>query len=218
MSIVYALFAKSNPDEMRYIGRSGDKTPKGRLKSHFKETDQGDQTYKCNWIRKVLRSNDEVIAIILESNLTFEQSVEREIFLIAHYRSLGHRLTNATDGGEGMLGYKQPSEVKAKISATLTGRIFTEKHVANMSLARIGKRTGKVCTEEIREKLRLANTGHVVSEEARRKNRESNLGKKRSEETRRRIGEANKLKPRRTLSDEARKRISDAMRNKKAVA
>jgi hypothetical protein len=46
---------------------------------------------------------------------------EAEQWWIAHLRSTGHRLTNATDGGDGLAGFAAPrtSEWNAKLSASI---------------------------------------------------------------------------------------------------
>lgn len=54
---------------------------------------------------------------------------ERERFWITHFRRQGHRLTNATDGGMGILGYRHTAEAKAKIgeAKNFLGRSHSEE-------------------------------------------------------------------------------------------
>lgn len=191
MSLVYALVARSNPNEIRYIGKTEDKTPNKRLYSHIWESrDLSNRIYKCNWIRKVLSEGDEVLAIVVETCLSFNESNLREIYYISHYRQLGHRLTNLTDGGEGALGYSRthseatrqkirdaatgrvPSKAtRAKISEAKTGhkynvgRIHTEKSRANM---RDAQRYRPPTSEVTRAKISDSLKGHIPTEEARK--------------------------------------------------
>lgn len=188
MSLVYALVAKSSPDEMRYIGRTDASNPAGRHKDHLNEALKDVDTYKCNWIRKVLSSSDEVLVITVESELTFERSVQQEIFYIAYYRTLGHRLTNATDGGEGAFGYRHTEETKKVMSNVNSGRVLTQEHKDKIRDAR----QGKPRSEETKQKISLNTTGHTHSEEAKSKMRgprPAAIGKKRSEETKKRLSE-----------------------------
>lgn len=79
---------------------------------------------------------------------------------------------NLTDDGEGILGYKAPPELSArlsaqrksrkvtpeqaaKISATMKGREFTDEHKANISASKMGY----AVPDETRAKLAIANTG-----------------------------------------------------------
>lgn len=162
MALVYALVAKSDPDHVRYVGRTHFDTPVKRLKAHINQAKRSEElTYKCNWIRKVLTTNDEVEAIILETDLTFKESGIREKHWIAHYRTLGHKLTNKTDGGDGTLGWR-PTDATRR----------------NMSLAQHSR------SKEHQEKLLASRANYTVSEETKQKQREKKLGTKFSEERR----------------------------------
>lgn len=128
---------------------------------------------------------------------------EREIFWINKYDSnnsdIGYNLTN---GGDGLSGYKMTDEHKAKIG--LTNSMCSEETREKLRLANIGKKH----TPEVIEKIRLIKTGIRCSEETKRKISESNKGRIVSPETRRKIGDANKIAlTGKKLSDETKLKI-----------
>lgn len=182
MAIIYALVSSLSPDEIRYVGKSQYDTPKNRVRKHLREAERNiSNTHKCNWIRKVLKSGGEVLAITIENNLTSEQAIQREVFLISHYRSLGYNLTNMTNGGEGVVGCPVSAKTKAKISKS------TIDYYAKFP--------------EAREKLRAANKGKTLSPETRAKIGASSvgnthaLGYRHTEEAKAKIVAANKGRP-----------------------
>lgn len=121
---------------------------------------------------KVIRDVDEELAHLVEAEL------------IDQLRRCGLRLTNMTDGGEGMSGYRRSSESiergaskmrgrpNTKAAEALRGRPKSAEHRAKMSAARKGKKA----TAETRAKLSAANKGRLsplrgthISEEHRAK-------------------------------------------------
>ena len=124
-----------------------------------------------------------------------------EQLAIAHYRSMGFRLTNQTDGGEGAPGMKHTAETRAKMSAAKKGRPLpprtrehTEKIAAKLrgqkwsaerratcGLHRIGKKHSPETIEKMRQ-ARLANpikaqTGKPISQETKAKIRAALVGR-----------------------------------------
>lgn len=179
MSCVYALVAKSYPDEIRYVGKSRFDTPSQRRSQHIHEALKlGELTHKCNWVRKVLTEGDEVVAIILESGLTSEEAIRREIALIAHYHALGHKLTNATLGGEGVVGLIHSDETRERMRISHMGKEVSALSREKISIAL----TGRKHTEAAKEKMSVASTGntytrgHKRTEESKEKNRIGSLG------------------------------------------
>ena len=59
-------------------------------------------------------------AVILADSLTNEQAINEEIKLIEHFKKFG-TLTNMTDGGEGLTGYKMSEKAKQSIRDTKWG-------------------------------------------------------------------------------------------------
>ena len=115
---VYALVLESSPEDYRYIGRTIE-TLHRRLSKHISETNVGNQTYVYRWIRKSIAQGETIKIVILEDNLTYKQSGIREIELIRHYKNIGYKLTNLTEGGDGgrlgTSGWKHTEETLAKM-------------------------------------------------------------------------------------------------------
>lgn len=98
---------------------------------------------------------------------------ERERFWILYFRSIGTRLTNATDGGDGVVGLKHSDKTKAlmrqlckgrivnpeigrKVGAALKGRSLSEEHKAKLR--------GRERSLNERKKLSIARTGMRFSD------------------------------------------------------
>lgn len=117
MSCVYALFSSSNPEHIRYIGRSKYDSHNKRLKTHILGAKYGDKGHVYNWIRKTINSGDTVLGVTLESGISWKQTAHREMYYIRKYKKDGHDLTNMSNGGEGRgLGYKLSEEARNRIS------------------------------------------------------------------------------------------------------
>lgn len=173
---VYALVDSRYPDQFRYIGITKRKLNQ-RLSGHLCYKNN---PYRTNWIKKVQREGGNVNIVLLEECADVEKS-ERERFLIADYRSKGHRLTNLTAGGDGC--YDPPQEVRDKISRAKKGVPKSLEMRKRMSEACKGRYAGvknpnygKKHTEAIREKISKALTGKKLSPEHIEKVRKSLLG------------------------------------------
>lgn len=113
-NIIYGL---KDPltNEIRYIGKStsGLSRPRSHLtpNKYLKENN-----YKAKWIKSLIHNGIiPEIVILCETDNILELD-KLEIEFIKEYRSLGYRLTNLTDGGEGSLGRVLSAETKEKIS------------------------------------------------------------------------------------------------------
>lgn len=110
-----------------------------------------------------------------------KDACEKEIFWIAHYRSLGKAEYNISNGGNG--GFLN-EELNKKRSKTLKGRHLSDEHKNKISKAHQGKTSGM--------------KGKHQSDEAKRKCSINNIrywkGKCLSEECKKRISEAQKLR------------------------
>lgn len=126
--------------------------------------------------RIVFRTDDEELAFLAEQEL------------ISKHRRLGSPLTNMTDGGEGMSGYKMPADVvdrraaqlrgkkRPDISARLKGVPKSEGHRRNLSESKKG--------------TKLSRSARLAMSLTRRGRPSSMLGKKHSEESKRKIAAA----------------------------
>lgn len=234
---IYGIVDSRNPQEFRYVG----KTPysiEERLIKHIREAKSGKKTYKCDWIRKLLKENATPVAVLIDSVPLF-QWIFWEKYYIKHYKDSGHRLTNATDGGEGASGYKHTKESNRKRSKSLSGnnhphygKTWEEMYgvekakklkqdLAKRSKAGIGEKNpnyGKTWSEGMKEdqgkRMKGKNLGKKHTKERSQKISKALLG--RTYEDLHGIEKANKLKKEQSErtkgkcpSDETRKLMSE---------
>lgn len=156
MALVYALIDSSNPTELRYIGKTKF-TVQYRFGEHLSAALQYNSKYHVHrWIRKVLRNGGNIATILIETDLTEKKALRRETHYIDYYRSLGHRLTNMTDGGKGTVGYSHTEETKNKIGHANSGKVMPES--AKQTLREIN--TGKTHAPKVRAKMSKTITAH----------------------------------------------------------
>lgn len=98
---------------IRYVGITF-KDPEKRLAQHIDEAmRKSPRTHKNNWIRSLLESGLRPVVECMESGEGDRKEAERR--WINHYRTMECPLVNATDGGEGLLGYRCSPETKKSI-------------------------------------------------------------------------------------------------------
>jgi predicted GIY-YIG superfamily endonuclease len=91
--IIYT-FNEVDTGEVRYVGVTNNL--KTRMRDHLFKARAGlEQTHKANWIRLQLANGIEPVPMVIEVTSSLLRA-EREIFWIAHYRTLGMRLTIGT--------------------------------------------------------------------------------------------------------------------------
>lgn len=186
MWMIYGLKVQGS-QEYRYVGLSR-KSPKVKLKEH-KDTARrylADTRPVMNWLRKHLYT---VVLDVLEEcpEGNIDHLKFRECFWIATLKQFDYSLLNLTEGGDGavlyerskewrqthsafmtgtgnpMYGKKQSPKTKDAISASLTGRTFSEEHRKHMSEASKIQCTGegnpaaKLTTSTVLEIRSLAN-------------------------------------------------------------
>lgn len=158
----------------------------GKGSGHRIRCKQGRNPYWLSVVAKAGGYQAEMVVRGVDEELAHLAEVE----LIDRLRRCGARLSNMTDGGEGMAGYvrsresiergasKQRGVPKPAASAALKGRPKSPEHRAKLSAARLGKSTA---TPETRAKM----------SEARRGKPGTMLGKKHRTETIEKIRAAN---------------------------
>ncbi len=176
--------------EIRYVGKST---------CGIKRAYQPHTAWCRQWINKLKRNGLEPLAIALQrwKYIDQESLSACERYWIAYFRALGCPLTNLTEGGEGICGYKHTEEAKKKVALANSGKIpsaetrvkmsakkkgnssakgvkHTSESRANMAKARIGNknRLGIPHSPETIEKLREAGKRHVISPEGLKRLRE----------------------------------------------
>lgn len=174
------------PEAVRYVGFTSGPMSK-RLCGHRSEalgTDPGRNSHKNRWLQKHITAGLwPVPHQILHSDVWAGTDLDEfdavwtaaEKRWIAHYRALGARLTNATDGGDGFVGFVRTQEQVAK----MRGKKRSAETIAKMSAAMRGKKL----TPETRAKIGEAHRGRSHSPEWNAKVGAANRGRKLSPET-----------------------------------
>ncbi len=117
-------------------------------KRRLKKTDPNERYGKCReWILSLRASGKRPVVDIIDSSNSRRVAFQLETKWIKFYREKGMPLTNETDGGLGVTGYKFSREHRQKLSARKMG---------NKNMA------GKRHTTETKNKIREARKRQVV--------------------------------------------------------
>lgn len=167
--IIYGL-VDPRTREIRYVGQStsGLRRPNvHRLPSYSRPS-----THKNNWIRSLLSIGLDYEVIMLEDVPRREGLNEAERHWVAIGRAaLGDRLTNATEGGDGL---HRPSKVtREKIAASLRGRKRTPEECEKNAAAH----RGRPLSPEHRAKVAAAMRKRVFTPEHRARIVAARIGK-----------------------------------------
>jgi hypothetical protein len=136
------------------------------------------------------------VAVKFLSGLSEKSAFETERSLIAIMRSIGYKLANMTDGGEGPAGMVHSDETKQKWSLAKTGKKrghYSAEHRQKIS----DSQKGKIIAPETRKKISEATKKAMQSPEVKQKMIDAKLGKQRqphSQETKDKMSLAAKLR------------------------
>jgi hypothetical protein len=192
------IYTLSDPisNEVRYVGKSNN--PTSRLKEHIYESYKKN-THKNNWVNGLLvKNHTPIIEVIdeVEENWQFW-----ECFYIELLKSWGFKLTNMTNGGDGV---NFTPEISKKISNTL--KLYFESNDSWMK--------GKKMSKEQKDKISHTKKGVAVHSEGyknklreRMKGNSHTLGMKLTEEHKKSIGDKQRGKEKHT--EETKKIISE---------
>lgn len=146
MALIYAFTNPEIPGEYRYVGKTVN-TLRKRLEGHRRSL-----LTSSAWVYRWIRTLDAFPPVVVLEETTDDIVCERERVWIAALRAAGHRLTNLTDGGDGLSGYRHPPEVIARVTAKLRGQKRSPE-----TCARIGDvHRGRKRPPETGEKIRAA--------------------------------------------------------------
>jgi hypothetical protein len=126
--IIYAL-AEPGGYNIRYCGKTV-MLLRDRLHAHATNAYRYRHRHVCNWLRTIYDRNEKPESIVLQEvdlvGLTRKEQLDHlnrcEQSWIATLRTLGFRLTNATNGGDGCHGRKVSKETREKSARSNRGK------------------------------------------------------------------------------------------------
>jgi hypothetical protein len=182
-NVIYGLLEPSTR-EIRYIGKSVNLDT--RVRKHLQPSKLKENTHKNNWLKKLLINDEKPLVVILKECINEEELNNSEIELIKEYKTIGCRLTNSTNGGDGGK-ISDESLQKMKLTKALNpqesywlNKKFTEEHSKNISNAKKGYKASEKTKKKLSESLKGKNTwskGKKLTSETINKMIEARLGK-----------------------------------------
>jgi group I intron endonuclease len=144
--LIYAL-VEPGTDEVRYVGRSslGMGRPRYHIKHARKKESDGSwasQLYVHAWVRS-LKDRVPDVRVLEEFDPSDDVSDllnQAEMRWITEFKAKGHRLTNLTEGGGGVLGHRHSDEIKSVIAEASRNQVWTEERRQRISSAITGER------------------------------------------------------------------------------
>lgn len=158
---VYTLKDPRNGD-VRYVGWTVN--IKRRLYLHIWHSDKSKErdSWKARWISSLIAEGVSPEIEVVESGIGDGWKVAEPKW-IAHFRILGFKLTNLTDGGDGTRGAIRSEETRRKISASGKGTGKWKKGIA----AAVDANRGRKYPREQVEKSASSRRGKKLSAQAR---------------------------------------------------
>jgi hypothetical protein len=125
-------------EEVRYIGKTS--VGMRRPRRHVHKASRGSSlTHKEAWIKGLMDEGLTFGVLVLRVSTPGSLSAdERE--LIEDFRKTGARLTNLTDGGEGISGHRHSLESRARMSRAGLGRKKSPDHVEKIAASHRGRK------------------------------------------------------------------------------
>jgi hypothetical protein len=151
MGTIYVLVDPRNGD-IRYVGfTAGDLET--RRRDHLSERKKNNnETHRARWLRKLKKLKLEpMIRVVQQIPLYCWQQAEQ--YWIAFFRQEGCPLTNATEGGEGTLGWRARPETRQRMSKAQKGHLLSEESRRKISKAKKGVKS-KLTPEQRRANAR----------------------------------------------------------------
>lgn len=151
-----------------YIGKGRGR----RMWDHLKPSSRKNRSHKNSVINKAMKEGIPILAEIIHRDLLESDALRIEILEIKRYgrRCNGGCLTNATDGGEGVSGWKHTDVSRARLSATLNSMsaILSERQIGRKKTAETRKKMS-IAKQSMSDETRLkiaASTGRKHTPEA----------------------------------------------------
>ena len=195
--LTWIIYTLKNPrtNEVRYVGWTS-RTANRRMNQHIQDAVIRAKCHRTKWILSLLSVGIRPVMEVVESG-SGEGWAEAERLWIASFRANGARLVNATEGGEGTLGYVMKPEDVARRSKAARDR---------------GHKLSPERLKNLIEAARAFNRGRKWTNERRAASAQSRKGIPRTPEAIENMKAAAKLRDFRDVSPEARAKMSAARR------
>lgn len=151
MIFIYGL-ACPDSGQIRYIGKSI--RPEERLMNHMNEVSN---CHRSHWLQSLKAAGKRPCLVILQVLADDENWQEWEKSWIKYGRLVGWKLTNNTDGGDGVCGL--PAETRARMAAVWLGRKHKPETIAKLVAARAKRTT----SDETKAKHSAAMKGRKIT-------------------------------------------------------
>jgi len=192
---IYGLVDPLEPEHIRYVGLAkGTNRALTHMRDAYKYKNDFVNTHKLNWCRKLGSERRMYEVVILEQFDEFEikELGWNEKLWILACKITGHKLTNATIGGEGVFPQLFTPERRAEIGAR-TKKMwedpeFKQRHIERMRGNQNLK--GTKAAEETKLKQSKAHKGRIQSQDEIQKSANSRRGLQRTPEQRARMSAA----------------------------
>ena len=174
-------------NQVRYVGKTT--SLKRRYNQHVSECSKI-RNHKNNWLLSLKNKNIKPEMVIIDETDN-DDWIFLEQWYIQLYRSWGYRLTNSTEGGEGVCGHSPSPETREKMSNSAKGKVWSEESKRKLSATN----TGRKLSDERKRKISEAAKKRGISPETKLKMLESRRKNplKHSEESKLRISQKLKL-------------------------
>ena len=193
MASLYLIYALCDPqtEEIRYVGKSC--SGLHRPRRHTSPCELKAHTHKNHWVLSLVEKGLRSLIRILEEFPTAYLLPEAEQKWIEDLKKSGASLTNATNGGIGMLGYCPSEETRKKLSAGKKGWKAPPETLRRMAEAARGKRWSMEARERMSEYRKGRPLNHSL--ETRIATAERNRNRVWTDEMRERASESHKGQP-----------------------
>ncbi len=92
------------------------------------------------WVKKLQDQGFRYTITVLEDCSSAKELIAAEMFYIAYFRSVGARLLNCSDGGEGPIGFRHTEETKRKIGDIHRGKKLSQEQLDALAKANVGRK------------------------------------------------------------------------------
>lgn len=173
MNSQYLIYGLVDPRDgnLRYIGKSCQGINRAR-EHYYPSYLDVDRSYCGNWIRELKKVGLTFTWVIIQEFSDSEILSQAERHWISYFRTMGHRLTNLTLGGEGTLGFSPNLETRNKISLALKGRSKSKSHCSAISKAKRGKKL-QAHSEEWNKKISDSHRKSIKAKEKHKRQQRS---------------------------------------------